>query len=115
MFPTMRMLASATGESQLEAAKKDLLDCFAVLQSELGDQTYFGGETFGFADVTLIPFYSWFYVVEMRGKLSLEDLFPKLVDWGKRCCLRESVSQSLPDPKKLYEFFLRRIEGAQKQ
>ena len=40
----------ATGEVQ-ETAKKELIGCFKLLEEELGDKPYFGGERFGFIDV----------------------------------------------------------------
>jgi glutathione S-transferase len=43
-----------------------------TLAGELGDKPYFGGEIFGFVDIALITFYSWFYVYETLGKLSME-------------------------------------------
>jgi len=45
---------------------------YMTLAGELGDKPYFGGEIFGFVDIALITFYSWFYVYETLGKLSME-------------------------------------------
>ncbi|CAL5342188.1 unnamed protein product [Camellia sinensis] len=52
------------------------------LEGELGDKPYIGGETFGFADC------------------------PSLVVWAHRCMEKESVSKSLPDQHKAYDFCL---------
>ncbi|KAJ4981790.1 hypothetical protein NE237_032627 [Protea cynaroides] len=93
------------GEEQ-ELAKKDFIESLKLLEGELGDKPYFGGEAFGYVDVTLIPFYSWFYAYETCGNFSIEAACPKLISWGKRCMEKESVSKSLPDPKKIYEFIL---------
>lgn len=93
------------GEEQ-EAAKKDLIDVFKVLEGELGEKPYFGGENFGFVDVSLVTFSSWFYTYEKHGNFSIEEHCPKLVEWAKRCKERESVSKSLADPEKIYEIVL---------
>ncbi|KAH6764145.1 glutathione S-transferase TAU 19 [Perilla frutescens var. hirtella] len=94
------------GEVQ-EAAKKELISCLKLLESELGDKTYFGGNTFGLVDVCLIPFYSWFYGIEiLAGNLSLKEECGKLVSWAKRCMERESVSNSLPHQQKVYQVLL---------
>lgn len=93
------------GEEQ-EASKKEFLDCLKLLEGELGDKPYFGGETFGFVDVSLITFYSWFYAYETFGNFSIEADCPKLIEWVKRCMEKESVSKSIPDPHKVYEFVL---------
>ncbi|XP_060201051.1 probable glutathione S-transferase [Lycium barbarum] len=101
-----RKIWDAKGEEQ-EVAKKNLIDSHRVLEREaLGDKPYFGGESFGFVDVALIGFYSWFYTYEAFGNFSMEAECPKLVAWGKRCMQRESIFKSLPDPHKIYEVIL---------
>jgi glutathione S-transferase len=105
IYSTGRLVWATTGEVQ-EAAKKELMECFKVLEGELGDKTYFGGESFGIVDVALIPFYSWFYALETFGNMSLVAECPKLVGWAKRCMQRDSVSNSLPDQYKVYDFLL---------
>ncbi|XP_043688062.1 probable glutathione S-transferase parA [Telopea speciosissima] len=90
-----------------ETAKKDFIECLKVMEGELGDKTYFGGETIGFVDVSLIPWNCWFYAIETCGNFSIEDSCPKLVGWAKRCMEKESVSKSLVEPQKIYEVVLK--------
>ncbi|KAI3465980.1 hypothetical protein Pfo_022643 [Paulownia fortunei] len=116
IYSTGRLVWGATGEVQ-EAAKKELIECFKLLESELGDKPYFGGKTFGLVDVGLIPFYSWFYALETCGEFSLMHECPKLVSWAKRCMQRESVSKSLPDQYKIYGFLMelkKKLQAQQK-
>ncbi|KAF8391054.1 hypothetical protein HHK36_023354 [Tetracentron sinense] len=87
-------------------AAKELIECLKMLEGELGDKPYFGGESFGFVDVALIPFYSWFYTYETCANFSIEAECSKLVAWAKRCMEKESVSNSLPDPHKIYDYVL---------
>ncbi|XP_034213850.1 probable glutathione S-transferase isoform X2 [Prunus dulcis] len=94
------------GEEQ-EAAKREFLECIRLLEEELGDKPYFGGENLGFVDVALIPTYSWFYAREKIANFSVEAKHPKFIAWAKRCMQKESVSKSLPDQKRVYEFALR--------
>ncbi|GLU17694.1 hypothetical protein SLE2022_340500 [Rubroshorea leprosula] len=102
-----KLVWGATGEIQ-EAAKKELIECFKVLEGELGEKSYFGGESLGIVDVALIPFYSWFYVMETSGNFNIVAECPKLVSWAswaswaKRCMERESVSKTLPDQYKMF-------------
>ncbi|XAR56375.1 Glutathione transferase [Bertholletia excelsa] len=88
-----------------EAAKKELLSCFKLLEGELGDKPYFGGERFGLVDVVLIPFYSWFHTWTECG-LDVVEKCPKLGPWAHRCMDRKSVAQTLPDQHNLYAFFM---------
>ncbi|CAI9112478.1 OLC1v1012934C1 [Oldenlandia corymbosa var. corymbosa] len=100
-----RRIWATKGEEQ-EKAKKEFIEILKTLEAELGEKAYFGGENFGFVDVALIPFYSWFYAYETCGNFKIETECPKLVAWGKRCMKRESVAKSLADPKEIYEFVI---------
>lgn len=105
-----RRIWSTKGEDR-ETAKKDMIDALKLVEVELGDDSYFGGDNFGFLDIALITFYSWFHTYEAFGKFSFEDHCPKLIAWAKRCMEKESVSKSLADPNKVYESLLLSING----
>ncbi|XP_062091544.1 probable glutathione S-transferase [Humulus lupulus] len=96
---------STNGEER-EAGKKDFFETFKTLEGELGEKTYFGGERFGFVDVTLMGFYSRFYAYEIFGNFSIEAECPKLIAWANRCLQRESVAKAIVDEKKVYEFLI---------
>lgn len=91
---------------ELEKGKKDLIEGLKTLEGELGNKTYFGGETFGFVDVALLPITSWFYTFGILGNFSIEPECPKIMAWAKRCMQRESASKTLPDPHKIYDSIL---------
>ena len=74
-----------------------------MLEGELGDKPYFGGERFGYVDLTLIPFYTWFYSIETLGGFKVEAQCFKIVAWAKRCMQKETIAKTLPDQKKVYE------------
>ncbi|KAK6132103.1 hypothetical protein DH2020_034169 [Rehmannia glutinosa] len=95
-----------TKGEELEAAKKELIDALELLEGELGDKPYFNGDNFGFPDLAIITFYSWFHTYETCANFSIEKHCPKLIKWAKRCMERESVSKSLADPVTVYEFVL---------
>ncbi|CDP06113.1 unnamed protein product [Coffea canephora] len=101
VYDSTRRIWTTKGEEK-EAAKKEFIEILKTLEGELGNKPYFGGENFGYVDVALIPFYCWFYAYETFGNFKIEC--PKLVEWAKRCMQRESVSKSLADPHKVYEF-----------
>ncbi|KAK4484637.1 hypothetical protein RD792_007226 [Penstemon davidsonii] len=95
-----------TKGEEKETGKKDFIENIKLLEGVLGDKPYFGGEEFGYLDVALITFYSWFYAYETIGEFSIEQHCPKLIEWTKRCMERESVSKSLADPHKIYDLVL---------
>ncbi|XP_004294220.1 PREDICTED: probable glutathione S-transferase [Fragaria vesca subsp. vesca] len=105
LYDAGRKIWTTKGEEQ-EAAKKEFIDILKVLEGELGDKPYFMGERFGFLDIALITFYSWFHAYETLGSFSIEAECPKLISWAKRCMQKESVSKSLADPKKVCEFLV---------
>ncbi|KAG8364812.1 hypothetical protein BUALT_Bualt18G0037600 [Buddleja alternifolia] len=105
LYDAGRRIWKEKGEEQ-EATKKDLIETLKLLEGELGDEPYFGGDNFGFLDVALIAYYSWFHAYETCGNFSIEEHCPKLIAWAKRCMEKESVSKSLADPNKVYDFVL---------
>ncbi|PHT43691.1 hypothetical protein CQW23_17716 [Capsicum baccatum] len=102
LYDFSRKIWRAKGEEQ-EAGKKDFIEVLKVLEGELGDKPYFGGDNFGYLDIALIGFYSWFYAYETYGNFSTEDECPKFVAWAKRCMQRNSVAKSLSDQNKILE------------
>ena len=96
---------ASKGQDQ-EAAKEEFIESLRLLEGELGDKPYFGGEKFDLLDIALIPFSCRFYTYEMFCKFSVEKECPKLMEWVKTCNRRESVSKILPDPYKVYNFVL---------
>ncbi|XP_010537670.1 PREDICTED: glutathione S-transferase U19-like [Tarenaya hassleriana] len=103
MYDPARRIWATKGEEQ-EAAKKEFLEILKTLESELGEKPYFGGDEFGYVDISLIGFYTWFQAYEKFGNFSIEAGCPKLIGWAKRCLQRESVAKSLPEPEKVTGF-----------
>uniref|UniRef100_A0A0D9XD17 Glutathione S-transferase n=1 Tax=Leersia perrieri TaxID=77586 RepID=A0A0D9XD17_9ORYZ len=101
-----RLWKLKAGEADHEQAKRDMVETLQTLEKELGEKDYFGGDVFGFLDVVIVPFVAWFYAYERFGGFSVEEVCPRLVAWAKRCRERESVSKTISDPEKVYEFAL---------
>ncbi|KAL4588852.1 hypothetical protein LXL04_001749 [Taraxacum kok-saghyz] len=105
VYPNGRkMLFTKEGEEH-DAARSEFIDSLKLIEGELGNKAYLGGESFGYLDVSLIPFYPWFHAYEIYGKLNIEQDCPKLIAWVKRCIQKkESVSSVLPESLKVLEF-----------
>lgn len=88
------------GKTQQEA-KNELIESFKLLDEELVEKAFFGGESMGFVDVALVPFVCWFYAYEKYGNFSVEGECLRIGRWAKRCMEAESVSKE--DPIKINE------------
>ncbi|KAI3525348.1 hypothetical protein L2E82_51592 [Cichorium intybus] len=98
------LLFTSEGEEH-EAAMKEFKDSLKLIEGELGDKPYFGGDQFGYVDVSFITFYPWFHSYEIYGKFDIEQDCPKLTAWAKRCIQnKESVSSTLPESVKVLGF-----------
>lgn len=105
MYDVGKRIWTKKGEDH-QKAKKDFIATFKQLEEVLGEKAYFGGDSLGFVDIALIPFYSWFQAYETFGNIKMEQECPKFIEWAKRCMQRDSVSKSLPDQNKVYDFVL---------
>ncbi|WOH05850.1 hypothetical protein DCAR_0625271 [Daucus carota subsp. sativus] len=103
LYEVGRKSWAADGEEK-EAGKKELIENLKVLEGELGDKCFYGGDTFGYVDIALVTFYSWFHTYETFGNFSFEKECPNLMAWIRRCLKKESVSKSLPDSQKILDF-----------
>ena len=102
-----------TKVEELEAGKKEFFENFKMLEGSLVTSLNFGGETFGFVDLSRVTFYNWFHAFEVFGNINIEAECPKIIAWVKRCLQKEAVAKSLADQKKVYEAVgqLRKIRG----
>ncbi|KAL5721810.1 glutathione transferase [Ranunculus cassubicifolius] len=103
VFEECRKIWTGKGD-EVEAAKKVLIETLKTLEGALGEKTYFGGDTFGFVDVILIPFTSFFLACEKYGGFKVEEEAPKITAWMKKCLEKESVSKFYNEPTKVAEF-----------
>ena len=112
LYDAGRKMWTKSGE-ELEAGKKEFVEILKQLESELGDKAFFGGERFGFLDVALVTYSTWFHTYEKCGGFSIGEHCPTLSAWVRRCLDIDFVSESLPDPAKVYDFalMLRKVFG----
>ncbi|XP_059277074.1 glutathione S-transferase U19-like [Lycium ferocissimum] len=106
IFDAGKKIWATKGEEQ-ETGKKEFIECLKLLEKELGDKPYFNGDNFGFVDMALITFSSWFLTYEKCGNFSIEAECPKLVAWVKKCMQKDSVAKSLAEPNKVYDYLVK--------
>ena len=90
-----------------EEGKKEFLETLKTMEGELGDKPYFGGETFGYVDISLIPFYSWFHAYKVLDNINIEAECPKIITWAKRCLQKETVAKNFPTRRRFMSLLLR--------
>ncbi|KAK3198415.1 hypothetical protein Dsin_021830 [Dipteronia sinensis] len=103
LYDTGRRTWTTTGEEQ-ETAMKEFIEILKLLEEQLGDKAFFGGDTLGIVDVSLIGYTCWFYSYETLGNFNIGAECPKIIGWAERCSNNESVSKTLPDSKKVFGF-----------
>nr|XP_009784768.1 PREDICTED: glutathione S-transferase U20-like [Nicotiana sylvestris] len=88
-----------------ETDKKELVEWCMLLEAELGNKLYFGGDAFGFVDIaspcSLLQLV-YFIVFKKFANFNLETECPKLVMFEQRLC----IYKSLPTSKQVYQAYL---------
>ncbi|GLJ35972.1 hypothetical protein SUGI_0721630 [Cryptomeria japonica] len=117
-FDSAFRIVNSKDEDQ-DQAKCDILETLQSLEGALkefsagGSLPFFAGKDFGFLDIALIPFASWFHTFETIGnfKIPFETEYPLLDTWVKRCMERGSVKKILASPDRVLEvaFIIRKI------
>ncbi|KAK3133987.1 hypothetical protein QOZ80_6AG0543620 [Eleusine coracana subsp. coracana] len=82
------------GEERKQA-REEFVQVLKNLDGELGDKPFFGGESFGFVDLALVPFMPWLPSYEKFGEFSLlAEVPPRLAAWAKRWLYRHGLMGS---------------------
>ncbi|XP_021746182.1 probable glutathione S-transferase [Chenopodium quinoa] len=85
IYDTGRGVWTTKGEDQ-EATNKEFIEHLKVLEQELGNKSYFGGDEFGFVDVVFIPFYSWFHAYETLANFKIEESCQRSLNGLRGAC-----------------------------
>lgn len=104
IFASAKHLLWMSKGEEREELLKELIENLKILEGVLKDDKFFGGDTFGYIDVALIPITCWFSFFKKYGNFNIEANCPNLVAWTNRCKERDSVSKALPDIHKLYSW-----------
>lgn len=102
--------ATEDQDKAVEEAKEYL----EILENELKDKKFFGGETVGLVDIVANFIAYWLPIIqEIVGlKVLTEEEFPKLCRWGHEFVNHSIVKEKLPPKEKVTAFFKGRFESS---
>ncbi|XP_020219797.1 probable glutathione S-transferase [Cajanus cajan] len=113
MYEIAVKIWKSEGEEK-EAAKEEFLECLKLIEEQLGDKPYFGGDNLGLLDIVLVPLICYTYTYNIYGNFINETQYPKIIAWSKRCALKETVSKCLPEEQRVKEVFSKRRQDLNK-
>ncbi|XP_060206226.1 probable glutathione S-transferase [Lycium barbarum] len=108
-----KALWSKFGEEE-EKSKEEAYEVLKIVDNELKDKKFFGGDNIGFVDVAAnyIPF--WLEIVEEATGVGLvtSEKFPHLCAWRDEYLNCSEVKENLPDRDTMLGFFKAKVLAA---
>ena len=108
----MPALFKCSGTEDREKAVEEACELLKLLENELKDKKFFGGENIGFVDIVAdyIGGYWLRDVQEIVGvKILTREKFPKLCEWSDDFVNHVVIKENLPPRDKLIAFFRTRF------
>lgn len=90
-----------------DKAKEEVCELLKLLDTELGDQKFFGGDTSGLVDTVASLIAFWLRVIQefLGVDLLTEEKFPNLWNWAEGLVGCSTIKESLPPKDKLLQYF----------
>ncbi|EEF41888.1 glutathione S-transferase U7-like [Ricinus communis] len=106
--------ASAAKEEEKEQIIEEIGEQLKLLESELKEKEYFGGESIGYLDIVALFIVDWFKVRQeiMQIELLNEERFPVLCKWMEKLHGIHVVNKCLPPREEHFAYLKARIESA---
>ncbi|KAK7294585.1 hypothetical protein RJT34_17474 [Clitoria ternatea] len=94
-------------EKEREKGVEESHEALEILENELKDKKFFGGDEFGFVDISAVFIAFWIPIVqEVAGlKLLTSQKFPKLYKWSQEFVTHPVIKEVLPPRDPLFAFF----------
>ncbi|KAK7294588.1 hypothetical protein RJT34_17477 [Clitoria ternatea] len=94
-------------EKEREKGVEESHEALEILENELKDKKFFGGDEFGFVDISAVFIAFWIPIVqEVAGlKLLTSQKFPKLYKWSQEFVNHPVIKEVLPPRDPLFAFF----------
>ncbi|XP_059463172.1 probable glutathione S-transferase [Corylus avellana] len=101
-------------EKEREKAVEETWEALKILEEELKEKRFFGGESIGMVDIVANAIAFWLGVFEEASgvKLLTREKFPKLTNWSHEFVSSIVVKECLPPREKLIAYFRNRFGGA---
>ncbi|KAJ7961342.1 Glutathione S-transferase [Quillaja saponaria] len=102
-----------SNEEERDKAAEEASELLQILENELKDKKFFGGETVGLVDIAADFIGFWLGVFqEIVGlRLLTNEKLPKLYKWTQEFANHSVIKENLPPKDKLHAFFKGAIEG----
>ncbi|KAK3406908.1 hypothetical protein EUGRSUZ_K03039 [Eucalyptus grandis] len=109
--PALWKYCWSLGEEQ-ENAYEEACGVLKILEGELEDKKFFGGNNLGFVDITANSVGLWIVVIQEAGGFNIltPDKFPRLCKWAEEFRSCPVVKENLPPRDRLYALFKARFE-----
>ncbi|XP_061376376.1 probable glutathione S-transferase [Gastrolobium bilobum] len=94
-------------EKGREKAVEEALEALKILQDELQNKKFFGGETIGLVDIAANFIGYWVDILQEIAGLELFTIekFPKLYKWSQEFVNHPVIKEGLPPRDELFAFF----------
>ncbi|XP_028772944.1 probable glutathione S-transferase [Neltuma alba] len=94
-------------EKGREKAVEEAMEALKILENEIGDKRFFGGDDVGLVDISANFVGYWVDILQEIAGLQLltSEKFPKLYKWSQEFSTHPIVKQALPPRDKLFAFF----------
>ena len=106
LMAALRKTFMFVGEGE-EKANEEAWELLEVLENELGDKKFFGGDSIGFVDIVGNFIAFWFRAIQeaMGMKVLSQEKFPQLWKWAEEFVNFDIVEETLPSKKVLIANF----------
>lgn len=104
---------SEASREEIEQLKQEFNGNLKLIENQLKDKDFFGGERIGCLDIVMIVLSHWFKVVREQVfniEFISPDNFPVLHKWMTKVSQIDFVKESLPPPDKLTAFIRSRLQ-----
>lgn len=101
-------------ETEREKAMEEASENLKILEKELKDKRFFGGETIGLADIAANFIAYWVGVIQeaVGAEILNRERFPVLYKWIDELLSCSVIRETLPPRDKLLACFLSRVQAA---